>query len=182
MSKGGTLGVGYKSKGKVGELWVVCRKVQDGPSGEGGSDGLLKFQREKGWEFWGFVNGLRGGEGGPQELFHSSQGPLSLRAPPCTGWLIHQNGSLLKDLKKALKGLPNNRCKAFQRPIPGGLRKTTKKPFQKPFSVLSEVGKQKLSTTTAGGPQRPWEPPRSPRKLPGPPGAPQLWLWIVYGS
>ena len=48
MSKGGTLGVGYKSKGKVGELWAVCRKVQDGPSGEGGSDGLLKFQREKG--------------------------------------------------------------------------------------------------------------------------------------
>ena len=113
MSKGGTLGVGYKSKGKVGELWAVCRKVQDGPSGEGGSDGLLKFQREKGWEFWGFVNGLHAGEGGPQELFHSSQGPLSLRATPCTGWLIHQNGSLLKDLKKALKGLPNNRRKAF---------------------------------------------------------------------
>ena len=82
MSKGGTLGVGYKSKGKVGELWAVCRKVQDGPSGEGGSDGFLKFQREKGWEFWGFVKGLHGGEGGPQELFHSSRGCLSLRATP----------------------------------------------------------------------------------------------------
>ena len=67
-------------QGKGGEPWEVCQRSKWG----GGSDGLLKFQREKGWEFWGFVNGLRGGEGGPQELFHSSRGCLSLRATPIT--------------------------------------------------------------------------------------------------
>ena len=139
MSKGGTLGVGYKSKGKVGELWAVCRKVQDGPSGEG-SDGLLKFQREKVWESFGVCQRSTRGRGGTSGAVPFQSGlslaeghPNHPQSTPCTGWLIHQNGSLLKDLKKALKGLPNNRCKAFQRPIPGSLRKNNEETFSEAF-------------------------------------------------